>query len=115
MIAFREKIASVTKRYEKQATAKRITAAPAKSTEPAGKGSNHESQAQGSSKGKGKSKEKRGKQGKRGKNASSSKNKDLSNIECYNYHKKGHYAITCAEPDTREKSKNKQSKKLKKD
>jgi hypothetical protein len=52
---------------------------------------------------------------KREKNASLSKNKDLSNIKYYNCYKKGYYAITCAEPDTREKSKNKQSKKLKKD
>jgi hypothetical protein len=115
VIALREEVASVAKRYEEQATAKRVAAAPAKSTEPAGKGSNHESQAQGSGKGKGKSKGKRGKQGKRGENASSSENKDLSNIECYNCHKKGHYANTCAEPDTREKGKDKQSKKSKKD
>jgi hypothetical protein len=45
VIALREEIASVIKRYEEQATAKRVAAAPAKSTEPAGKGSNHESQA----------------------------------------------------------------------
>jgi hypothetical protein len=32
MIAFREKIISVIKRYEKQATAKKVTAAPAKNT-----------------------------------------------------------------------------------
>jgi hypothetical protein len=64
---------------------------------------------------KGKSKGKSGKQGKRGENASLSKNKDLSNIECYNGYKKGHYANTYAESDTREKSKNKQFKKLKKD
>jgi hypothetical protein len=43
MIALREKIASVIKRYEKQATAKRVAAAPAKSTKLAGKGFNHES------------------------------------------------------------------------
>jgi hypothetical protein len=114
VIALREEVASVAKRYEEQAMAqKRVTAAPAKSAEPVGKGSNHESQAQG----KGKSKGKGGKQGKRKGNASSTKNeeKDLSNIECYNCHKKGHYATTCAEPDSREKSKDKQSKKAKKD
>jgi hypothetical protein len=116
VIALREEVASVAKRYEEQAIAqKRVTAAPAKSTEPVGKGSNHESQAQGSGKGKGKSKGKRGKQGKRGENASSNENKDLSNIECYNCHKKGHYANTCPEPDSREKSKDKQSKKSKKE
>ena len=42
MIAFREEVASVTKRYEKQATVKRVAAASAKSTELAGKGFNHE-------------------------------------------------------------------------
>jgi hypothetical protein len=42
MITFREKIASVTKRYEEQATAKRVVAVPVKSTELIGKGFNHE-------------------------------------------------------------------------
>jgi hypothetical protein len=42
MIAFREKIASVIKRYEKQATAKRIVIVSAKSTELAGKDFNYE-------------------------------------------------------------------------
>jgi hypothetical protein len=115
VIAFREKVASVIKRYEKQATAKRVAAAPAKNTKLAGKGSNYESQAQGSGKDKSKNKEKRDKQGKRGKNAFLNENKDLSNIKCYNCHKKGHYATTYVEPDTREKDKNKQSKKSKKD
>jgi hypothetical protein len=115
MITFREKIASVTKRYEKQATAKRVATAPTKNTKLAGKSFNHESQTQDSGKGKGKNKRKRGKQKKREKNAFLNKNKDLSNIKYYNCHKKGHYANTCVEPDTREKSKDKQSKKLKKD
>ena len=44
MITFREKVASVIKRYEKQATAKKVAAVPVKNTEPVGKGSNHESQ-----------------------------------------------------------------------
>jgi hypothetical protein len=45
IIAFREKVANVTKRYEKQATAqKKVAAVPAKSTESAGKSSNRESQ-----------------------------------------------------------------------
>jgi hypothetical protein len=61
MIALREKVASVTKRYEEQATAKKIVTAPVKSTKPIGKGSNHEFQAQDSGKGKNKNKEKRGK------------------------------------------------------
>jgi hypothetical protein len=61
MIAFREKVVSVIKRYEKQATAKRVAAASAKSIKLTGKDSNYESQAQDSSKGKGKSKKKRGK------------------------------------------------------
>jgi hypothetical protein len=62
IIAFREKVASVTKRYEKQATAqKKVATAPAKNTELAGKGSNRESQAQDLSKGKGKNKRKRDK------------------------------------------------------
>jgi hypothetical protein len=43
MIAFREKVVNVAKRYEKQATAKKIATAPAKSTEPVSKDSNHES------------------------------------------------------------------------
>jgi hypothetical protein len=43
MITFREKVASVAKRYEKQATAKRIATALVKSTELAGKNSNYES------------------------------------------------------------------------
>jgi hypothetical protein len=45
IIAFREKITSVIKRYEKQVTVKRVAAVPAKNIKPAGKGSNHESQA----------------------------------------------------------------------
>jgi hypothetical protein len=45
IITFREKIVSVIKRYEKQATAKRVAAVPAKSIEPADKGFNYESQA----------------------------------------------------------------------
>jgi hypothetical protein len=45
MIALREKIANVIKRYEKQATAKKIAAVSAKNTELASKGSNYESQA----------------------------------------------------------------------
>jgi hypothetical protein len=61
IIAFREKVVNVIKRYEKQATAKKIVAAPAKSIEPADKNFNHEFQAQNSGKGKGKSKRKRGK------------------------------------------------------
>jgi hypothetical protein len=114
IITLREKVASVIKRYEKQATAKKIATAPAKSTKPAGKNSNHKSQTQDSDKDKNKNKGKRGKQKKREKNASSNKNKDLSNIKYYNCHKKRHYTNTYAEPDTREKSKNKQSKKSKK-
>jgi hypothetical protein len=43
MIAFREKVASVIKRYEKQATVKRVTTASAKSTKLADKGFNYES------------------------------------------------------------------------
>jgi hypothetical protein len=118
VIALREEVASVAKRYEEQATANRKAgaSAAAKGPEPEGKGSNHESYAQGSGKGKGKSKAKGGKQEKRRGNASSTKEeKDLSDIECYNCHKMGHYATTCTEPDTREKSKDKQSKKSKKD
>jgi rubrerythrin len=62
MIALREKIVSVAKRYEKQATAqKKVAAAPAKSIEPVSKNSNHDFQAQGLGKGKSKSKGKRGK------------------------------------------------------
>jgi hypothetical protein len=45
MIAFREKVASVIKRYKKQATAKKIVTASAKNIKPVGKGSNYESQA----------------------------------------------------------------------
>jgi hypothetical protein len=45
MIAFREKVVSVIKRYEKQATAKKVVTAPAKSTKPINKGFNRESQA----------------------------------------------------------------------
>jgi hypothetical protein len=45
MIAFREKIASVIKRYEEQATIKKIATVPAKNIKLAGKGSNHEFQA----------------------------------------------------------------------
>jgi hypothetical protein len=115
IIAFREKIVNVIKRYEEQATAKKVAAAPAKNTKPINKGSNHESQTQGSGKSKNKNKEKRDKQKKREKNAFSNKNKDLFNIKCYNCYKRGHYVNTYTEPDTREKDKNKQSKKLKKD
>jgi hypothetical protein len=61
IITFREKIVNVIKRYEKQATAKRITAAPAKNTKPISKGSNYESQTQGAGKNKNKNKGKRGK------------------------------------------------------
>jgi hypothetical protein len=61
IIAFREKVASVIKRYEEQTTVKRVAAVPAKSTELIGKDSNYKSQAQSSGKGKSKSKEKRGK------------------------------------------------------
>jgi hypothetical protein len=42
IIAFREKVANVIKRYEEQATVKRIVIAPAKSIKPAGKSFNHE-------------------------------------------------------------------------
>jgi hypothetical protein len=46
MIAFREKVTNVIKRYEKQATTqKKIAAASAKSTKSVDKGSNYESQA----------------------------------------------------------------------
>jgi hypothetical protein len=45
MIAFREKVVNVIKRYEEQATAKRVATASAKSTELASKGFNYESQA----------------------------------------------------------------------
>jgi hypothetical protein len=45
MIAFREKVASVIKRYKEQATAKRVAAVSVKSIKPADKGFNHESQA----------------------------------------------------------------------
>jgi hypothetical protein len=45
MIAFREKVINVIKRYEEQATAKRVAVASAKSIKLAGKGFNHESQA----------------------------------------------------------------------
>jgi hypothetical protein len=45
VIAFREEVASVIKRYEKQATAKKVVTAPAKSIELVGKGFNHEFQA----------------------------------------------------------------------
>jgi hypothetical protein len=61
MITLREKVASVIKRYEEQATAKRIAAAPAKNIKPINKDFNHESQAQGSGKGKSKNKRKRDK------------------------------------------------------
>jgi hypothetical protein len=44
MITFREKVASVIKRYEKQATVKKIATVPAKNTKSIDKGSNHESQ-----------------------------------------------------------------------
>jgi hypothetical protein len=43
MIAFREEIISVTKRYEEQATVKKVITAPAKSTEPMDKSFNYES------------------------------------------------------------------------
>jgi hypothetical protein len=45
MITFREKIASVAKRYEKQATIKKVAAVSAKNTKPVSKDFNHESQA----------------------------------------------------------------------
>jgi hypothetical protein len=45
VIALREEIVSVVKRYEEQATAKRVAAVSAKSTKSAGKGFNYESQA----------------------------------------------------------------------
>jgi hypothetical protein len=46
MIAFREEVINIVKRYEEQATVqKKVAIAPAKSTELVGKGSNHESQA----------------------------------------------------------------------
>jgi hypothetical protein len=61
IIAFREKIANVIKRYEKQATAKRVATAPAKSTKLANKDFNYEFQAQDSGKGKSKNKKKRDK------------------------------------------------------
>jgi hypothetical protein len=44
MIALREEIVSVIKRYEKQAMAKRVAAISAKSTKLAGKDFNHEFQ-----------------------------------------------------------------------
>jgi hypothetical protein len=44
MIALREKVVNVIKRYEKQATAKKVIIVPAKSTKPADKDFNHESQ-----------------------------------------------------------------------
>jgi hypothetical protein len=118
VIALREKVASVTKRYEEQATAnkKAGAGAAAKRPEPESKNFNHGSYAQGLGKGKGKNKAKGGKQKKRKRNASSPKEeKNLSDIECYNCYKKEHYATTCTEPDTREKSKDKQSTKPKKD
>jgi hypothetical protein len=42
IITFREKVASVTKRYKKQATTKKVAVAPAKNTELADKNFNHE-------------------------------------------------------------------------
>jgi hypothetical protein len=45
MITFREKIISVIKRYEEQATAKKVATAPAKSIKSVNKNFNHESQA----------------------------------------------------------------------
>jgi hypothetical protein len=44
MIALREKVVSVIKRYKEQTTAKKVAAASAKSTELMGKDFNHESQ-----------------------------------------------------------------------
>jgi hypothetical protein len=61
IIALREKVANVIKRYEEQATVKRVAAAPAKNIELADKDSNYESQTQDLDKGKGKNKRKRGK------------------------------------------------------
>jgi hypothetical protein len=56
VIALREEIANVAKRYEKQAiTQKKVTAAPTKSAKPIDKSSNHESQAQDKDKSKKKS------------------------------------------------------------
>jgi hypothetical protein len=45
IIAFREEIISVIKRYEKQATAKKVVTASVKSTKLVSKGFNYESQA----------------------------------------------------------------------
>jgi hypothetical protein len=45
MIAFREKVINVIKRYEKQATVKKIVTAPAKNIKLMGKDFNHEFQA----------------------------------------------------------------------
>jgi hypothetical protein len=42
MIALREEIVNVIKRYEKQITAKKVATVPAKNTESVNKGSNHE-------------------------------------------------------------------------
>jgi len=116
VIALREEVASVAKRYEEQATARKADAGvTAKGSEPEGEDSNHESHAQDSGKGKGKGKGKGGKQERRRGNASSTKEKDLSDIECYNCHKMGHYATTCPDPESRDKGKDKQSKKSDKD
>jgi hypothetical protein len=42
VITLREEVVNVIKRYEEQATAKRVITAPAKSTKPADKNSNYE-------------------------------------------------------------------------
>jgi hypothetical protein len=88
--------------------------AAAKSTEPEGKGSIQDSYAQGPSRGKGKGKKKEWKQQEKRK-GNAPEEKDLSDVECYHCHKKGHYANKCPELDLREKSKDKQSKQSKKD
>jgi hypothetical protein len=44
MITFREEVVSVIKRYEEQATAKRVVTVPAKSIKLIGKNSNYEFQ-----------------------------------------------------------------------
>jgi hypothetical protein len=45
MIAFREKVVSVIKRYEEQATVKKVITVSAKSIKPVSKNFNHEFQA----------------------------------------------------------------------
>jgi hypothetical protein len=116
VIETRQEVATIAQRYEEQwRDQKKVPNATAKSTEQSGR---KDSQHQGSDKGKGKGKG--DKQKKRRDNASSGKKddrerKDLSSIECYNCGKMGHYSTTCSEPETGEKSKDKQSKKQKKD